>query len=84
MKRNIKYGEDLSTRMIKLREQLEYLDRLEDVLCDCDDGGLYTDLNMDEEKDFQYFLNFLSDLEIKVEKELRKLENKKIEKNLDK
>lgn len=84
MKRNIKYGEDLSTRMIKLREQLEYLDRLEDVLCDCDDGGLYADLNREEEKDFQYFLNFLSDLEIKVEKELRKLESKKIEKNLDK
>lgn len=45
-------------------------------------GELYADLNMDEEKDFQYFLNFLSDLEIKVEKELRKLESKKIEKNL--
>lgn len=32
-------------KILKLRKQLKYLDNLDDILCDNDDGGLYDNLN---------------------------------------
>lgn len=52
-------------KILKLRKQLKYLDNLDDILCDNDDGGLYSDFNDNEEKTFNNFIDFLIDIKIK-------------------
>ena len=69
-------------KILKLRKQLKYLDNLDDILCDNDDGGLYDNLNNNEEKTFNNFIDFLIDLKIKIEKEIKKDETQYIKNNI--
>lgn len=69
-------------KILKLRKQLKYLDNLDDILCDNDDGGLYDNLNNNEEKTFNNFIDFLIDLKIKIEKEIKKEETQYIKNNI--
>ena len=69
-------------KISKLRKQLEYLDNLDDILCDYNDGGLYGDFNDSEEKTFNSFLDFLSDLKIKIKQEVKKEEIQYIKNNI--
>lgn len=69
-------------KILKLRKQLKYLDNLDDILEDNDDGGLYDNLNNNEEKTFNNFIDFLIDLKIKIEKEIKKEETQYIKNNI--
>lgn len=69
-------------KILKLRKQLKYLDNLDDILCDNDDGGFYDNLNNNEEKTFNNFIDFLIDLKIKIEKEIKKEETQYIKNNI--
>ena len=69
-------------KILKLRKQLKYLDNLDDILCDNDDGGIYDNLNNNEEKTFNNFIDFLIDLKIKIEKEIKKEETQYIKNNI--
>ena len=69
-------------KILKLRKQLKYLDNLDDILCDNDDGGLYSDFNDNEEKTFNNFIDFLIDIKIKIEQEIKKEETQYIKNNI--
>lgn len=69
-------------KILKLRKQLKYLDNLDDILEDNDDSGLYDNLNNNEEKTFNNFIDFLIDLKIKIEKEIKKEETQYIKNNI--
>ena len=69
-------------KILKLRKQLKYLDNLDDILCDNDDGGLYSDFNDNEEKTFNNFIDFLIDIKIKIEQEMKKEETQYIKNNI--
>lgn len=69
-------------KILKLRKQLKYLDNLDDILCDNDDGGFYDNLNNNEKKTFNNFIDFLIDLKIKIEKEIKKEETQYIKNNI--
>ena len=69
-------------KILKLRKQLKYLDNLDDILCDNDDGGLYGNLNNNDEKTFNNFIDFLINLKIKIEKEIKKEETQYIKNNI--
>ena len=69
-------------KILKLRKQLKYLDNLNDILCDNDDGGLYSDFNDNEEKTFNNFIDFLIDIKIKIEQEIKKEETQYIKNNI--
>lgn len=67
----------MESELEKLRIQIEYIEKIEDTLSDMNDGGLYHDFTEEEEKIYLNFLDFMIDLKILKEKQL-----KKIEKNL--
>ena len=67
----------MESELGKLRIQIEYIEKIEDTLSDMNDGGLYNDFTEKEEKTYLNFLDFMIDLKILKEKQL-----KKIEKNL--
>ena len=69
-------------KILKLRKQLKYLDNLDDILCDNDDGGLYSDFNDNEEKTFNNFIEFLIVIKIKIEQEIKKEETQYIKNNI--
>lgn len=69
-------------KILKLRKQLKYLDNLDDILCDNDDGGLYSDFNDNEEKTFNNFIDFLINIKIKIEQEIKKEETQYIKNNI--
>lgn len=58
----------------KIRKQIEYMDEIDNVLLDTDDGGLYRDFTEEENNIFDNFLDFMSDLRIAKEKQLKAIE----------
>lgn len=58
----------------KYRKQLDYIDRIFDVLQDNNDGNLYANFSEEEENKFIGFMKFLSDIQFNIEKKLKKTE----------
>ena len=58
----------------KYRKQLDYIDRIFDVLQDNNDGNLYANFSEEEENKFIGFMEFLSDIQFNIEKKLKKME----------
>ena len=50
------------------------MDEIDNVLLDTDDGGLYRDFTEEENNIFDNFLDFMSDLRIAKEKQLKAIE----------
>lgn len=62
--------------MNKYRKQLNYIDKLFNILQDDDDGGLYSDFSNDEERKFINFIDFITNIQINTENKLKLVEEK--------
>lgn len=60
----------------KYRKQLEYIDKVFDILHDTDDGNLYDDFTENEEQKFIKFIEFMTDIQMSVENKLKLVEEK--------
>lgn len=60
----------------KYRKQLNYIDRLFDVLQDEDDGNLYENFSEKEENKFIDFIEFMNDIQYNIEKKLKIVEKR--------
>ena len=67
---------DKYDKISKYRKQLEYIDRIFNILNDTEDGGLYDDFTEYESQKFIDFADFMSDIQINVENKLKKMEVK--------
>ena len=67
---------DKYDKISKYRKQLEYIDRIFNILNDTEDGGLYDDFTEYESQKFIDFADFMSDIQMNVEHKLKKLEEK--------
>lgn len=65
---------DKYIKLNKYRKQLDFLDKLSEVLTEYDDGNLFADFTDEEENKYCNFIEFITDIEINVEKKLRKVE----------
>ena len=66
-------------KLNKYRKQLEYIDKVMDLLYIEDDGNLFVDFTENEEEEFSNFIDFIITQKIKVERKLSKYENKRSE-----
>lgn len=64
--------EDFFIELNKYRKQLDYIDRIFDVLQDNNDGNLYANFSKEEESTFIGFMDFLSDIQFNIEKKIKK------------
>lgn len=60
----------------KYRKQLNYIDRLFNVLQDEDDGNLYENFSEKEENKFIDFIEFMNDIQYNIEKKLKIVEKR--------
>lgn len=67
---------DKYDKISKYRKQLEYIEKLFDILQDTEDGGLYDDFTEYESQKFIDFADFMSDIQMNVEHKLKLLEVK--------
>ncbi len=67
---------DKYDKISKYRKQLEYIDRIFNILNDTEDGGLYDDFTEYESQKFIDFADFMSDIQMNVEHKLKLLEVK--------
>lgn len=58
------------------RKQLQYIDKILDILQDDEDGGLFRNFTEEEENKFADFIDFIIDIQINVENKLKKMEVK--------
>lgn len=56
------------------RKQLQYIDKVLDILQDDEDGGLFGNFTEEEENKFADFIDFIIDVQLNVENKLKKLE----------
>lgn len=61
-------------KLNKYRKQLEYINKLIDVLTDVEDGDLFIDFTEQEEDKFIEFIDFMREIEKKVKNKLEKIE----------
>lgn len=59
-----------------LKNQLIYIDKIVEILDDKNDGNLWHYMTEEEQKGFDSFLDLLSDLTVKKEREMRKITEK--------
>ncbi len=59
-----------------LKNQLIYIDKIVEILDDKNDGNLWYYMTEEEQKGFDSFLDLLSDLTVKKEREMRKITEK--------
>ena len=64
----------MGNELKKLRRQLEYIEEIDYILLNIDDGGLYHDFTDEEEETYLNFVDFISNLKILKEKQLNKIE----------
>lgn len=64
----------MGNELKKLRRQLDYIEEIDYILLNIDDGGLYHDFTDKEEETYLNFLDFISNLKILKEKQLNKIE----------
>lgn len=64
-------------KLNKYRKQLEYINKLTDILTDVDDGDLFIDFTEQEEDKFIEFMDFMREIEKKVKNKLEKIERNK-------
>lgn len=62
--------------MNKYRKQLNYIDKLFNILQDDEDGGLFGNFTEEEENKFADFIDFIIDVQLNVENKLKKVEAK--------
>ena len=71
---------DKYDKISKYRKQLEYIDRIFNILNDRDDGNLYAEFTEYDEQAFLDFIACLNDIEMNIEMniefKLKKLEEK--------
>lgn len=65
---------DKYIKLNKYRKQLDFLDKLSEVLTEYDDGNLFADFTNEEENKYCDFIEFITDIQINVEKKLKKVE----------
>lgn len=65
---------DRYIKLSKYRKQLQFLDELSEVLTEYDDGNLFMDFTDEEENKYCDFIEFITDIQINVEKKLKKVE----------
>lgn len=58
------------------RKQLQYIDKVLDILQDDEDGGLFENFTEEEENKFADFIDFIIDVQLNVENKLKKVEVK--------
>lgn len=58
------------------RKQLQYIDKVLDILQDNEDGGLFGNFTEEEENKFADFIDFIIDVQLNVENKLKKVEVK--------
>lgn len=58
------------------RKQLQYIDKVLDILQDDEDGGLFGNFTEEEENKFADFIDFIIDVQLNVENKLKKVEVK--------
>ena len=58
------------------RKQLQYIDKILDILQDDEDGGLFENFTEEEENKFVNFMDFIIDIESNVKNKLKKVEVK--------
>lgn len=56
------------------RKQLQYIDKILDILQDDEDGGLFEDFTEEEENKFVGFMDFIIDIQSNIENKLKKVE----------
>lgn len=65
---------DKYIKLNRYRKQLDFLDKLSEVLTEYDDGNLFADFTNEEENKYCDFIEFITDIQINVEKKLKKVE----------
>ena len=65
---------DRYEKISKYRKQLEYIERIFDILIDDNDGGLYDDFTEYERQNFIDFATFMNEIQMCIEHKLKKLE----------
>lgn len=58
------------------RKQLQYIDKVLDILQDDEDGGLFGNFTEEEENKFADFIDFIIDVQLNVENKLKLVEEK--------
>ena len=69
---------DKYDKITKYRKQLEYIEKLFDILQETEDGGLYDDFTEYESQKFIDFADFMSDIQMNIEHKLKLLEVKQL------
>lgn len=65
---------DRYEKISKYRKQLEYIERIFDILIDDNDGGLYDDFTEYDRQNFIDFATFMNEIQMCIEHKLKKLE----------
>ena len=65
---------DRYEKISKYRKQLEYIERIFDILIDDNDGGLYDDFTEYDEQNFTDFATFMNEVQMCIEHKLKNLE----------
>lgn len=65
---------DRYEKISKYRKQLEYIERIFNILIDDNDGGLYDDFTEYDRQNFTDFATFMNEVQMCIEHKLKNLE----------